>query len=349
MDTNIQTIYFNTEQQQTRDISIDFVKFFAVLLVFNSHLQNLYPEKINAMATGGAIGDALFFFCSGYTLLLGRNAGFFNWYKRRINRIYPTVFAWAIMRCLWLNSNENIITVILNGGGWFVTCIMLYYIVFWAMRQIIGKLEFDQIKAWGATLILTTVSTLTYYICWGTNCWDNCIYGHTKLKWIFFFGCMIIGTICGQRSEQHSTQKTARHILFLLSYIALFYAFAAFKKYPKWESLQLISLIPLGGILYEIWLFSKSKCLNKLYQKKYIEFAVRFLGGLCLEVYLVKSTFLSFPDLPTHFPSSLFPINLFVFFIFTIAIAYILRCLARVFAQTFKEGDYDWKEIVKPF
>ena len=43
------------------------------------------------MATGGAIGDALFFFCSGYTLFLGRNASFFNWYKRRINRSTPSL------------------------------------------------------------------------------------------------------------------------------------------------------------------------------------------------------------------------------------------------------------------
>lgn len=349
MDTNIQTIYFNTEQQQTRDISIDFVKFFAVLLVFNSHLQNLYPEKINALATGGAIGDALFFFCSGYTLLLGRNAGFFDWYKRRINRIYPTVFAWAIMRCLWINSNENIITIILNGGGWFVTCIMLYYIVFWAIRQIIERLRFEPIKAWIFTLILTITSSLTYYSFWGTNCWDNCIYGHTKLKWIFFFGCMIIGAICGQLPKGKQSGKTSNHILLLIVYTGLYYAFSAFKKYPEWEALQLVSLFPLGGILYEIWVLCNSNLQKEISTSKVSGFAVRFLGSLCLEVYLVKSTFLSFPDLPTHFPPSIYPLNLLGFFIVTIVSAYTLRCLARIFSQTFKEGDYDWKDIIKPF
>ena len=46
-----------------RDISIDILKFFAVLLITNSHMEPLYGEY-SQLATGGAIGDVLFFFCS---------------------------------------------------------------------------------------------------------------------------------------------------------------------------------------------------------------------------------------------------------------------------------------------
>jgi peptidoglycan/LPS O-acetylase OafA/YrhL len=52
-----------------RDISIDIIKFLAVLFIINSHADVCYP-KYSALATGGAIGDALFLFCSGYTLFL---------------------------------------------------------------------------------------------------------------------------------------------------------------------------------------------------------------------------------------------------------------------------------------
>ena len=54
-----------------RNISIDILKCFAALIITNSHMDILYP-KFGALATGGAIGDALFFFCSGFTLFLGR-------------------------------------------------------------------------------------------------------------------------------------------------------------------------------------------------------------------------------------------------------------------------------------
>lgn len=66
-----------------RNISIDILKCFAALIITNSHMDILYP-KFGALATGGAIGDALFFFCSGFTLFLGRMGRFDNWYKRRL-------------------------------------------------------------------------------------------------------------------------------------------------------------------------------------------------------------------------------------------------------------------------
>lgn len=84
-----------------RNIGIDILKCFAAIVITNSHMDILYP-KFGALATGGAIGDVLFFFCSGFTLFLGRMGRFDNWYKRRINRIYPTVFAWAILGSLYL-------------------------------------------------------------------------------------------------------------------------------------------------------------------------------------------------------------------------------------------------------
>ena len=53
-----------------RDYAIDIVKFLAVLLIINSHADVMYPQ-MKMLATGGAIGDCLFLFCSGFTLLLG--------------------------------------------------------------------------------------------------------------------------------------------------------------------------------------------------------------------------------------------------------------------------------------
>lgn len=55
---------------KNRIISIDILKVFAVFLVMNSHMELCYGEY-GFLATGGAIGDALFFFCSGFTLLMG--------------------------------------------------------------------------------------------------------------------------------------------------------------------------------------------------------------------------------------------------------------------------------------
>lgn len=53
-----------------RDVAIDIVKFLAVLMIINSHADMMYPH-MKILATGGAIGDCLFLFCSGFTLFWG--------------------------------------------------------------------------------------------------------------------------------------------------------------------------------------------------------------------------------------------------------------------------------------
>ena len=98
-----------------RDISIDILKFLAALLITNSHMELLYGDY-KAFATGGAIGDVLFFFASGFTLFLGRMGRFDNWYKRRINRIYPTVFAWAAVGAFLFNYHYDMKQTIIGGG-----------------------------------------------------------------------------------------------------------------------------------------------------------------------------------------------------------------------------------------
>lgn len=58
-----------------RDISIDILKCIAAIMITNSHMDILYGDY-SYLATGGAIGDALFFFAlvtpyfrSGYGFL----------------------------------------------------------------------------------------------------------------------------------------------------------------------------------------------------------------------------------------------------------------------------------------
>ena len=49
------------EVNKTRNHTIDILKFLAAILITNSHMDVLYPGKFSVLATGGAIGDALFF------------------------------------------------------------------------------------------------------------------------------------------------------------------------------------------------------------------------------------------------------------------------------------------------
>ena len=68
---------------------------------------------------------------------------------------------------------------------------------------------------------------------------------------------------------------------------------------------------------------------------------VLIVGGLSLEMYLV-----GFLAKQWMFYTA-FPVCYFVGFLFSLSLAYLTRCMARFFAQTFnRAADYDWREIV---
>ena len=84
--------------------------------------------KYDFLATGGCIGDVLFFFCSGFTLFLKPMNGikeFPNWYKKRFNRLYPPIIAVAFLGALFFNDHYDVIHIAWPHY-WFVKCIMIY-------------------------------------------------------------------------------------------------------------------------------------------------------------------------------------------------------------------------------
>lgn len=86
---------------------------------------------------------------------------------------------------------------------------------------------------------------------------------------------------------------------------------------------------------------SNSDFMKKVYHQRIVGWTIKLVGGLCLEIYLVQTS------LFTDKMNAIFPFNLIVMFAIIVLAAYILRCGARLFAQTFKNMDYDWKAVFK--
>lgn len=316
-----------------RNIGIDILKCVAAIMITNSHMELLYG-KYSILATGGAIGDVLFFFCSGFTLFLGRMGRFDNWYKRRINRIYPTVFAWAILSAFVFNNKLPMDYIIIHGGGWFVTCIMIYYIaLYFIQRFCLSRLKL----IFGIVSIICIIWYLSIERPEGYN-----MYGNTYFKWCHYFLFMLLGAIMGISKKEYQYYLRKDLLLLLLSIIVYYSVLFAGRKNLIMEELQIISLIPLLFITFYFYKVCNNELLKQIYNKKITGWFIKFIGGLCLEIYLVQSS------LFTDKMNSIFPFNLFIMFVIIVLVAYILRCASRLFSQIFKEGDIDWKSIVKP-
>lgn len=179
--------------EKQRNFSIDILKFLAVLLITNSHMDKVYADY-GMLATGGAIGDALFFFCSGFTLFFGRIGRFDAWYKRRFRRIYPSVFGFALVASLCFSSTSNMLHVILSGGGMFISCIMLSYIVLYVVHKFFS----DRLNA---VFIITCGFVLLWYIFMFDNKETVWMYKESIIKWYCYFLFMLLGAIQGLKTK----------------------------------------------------------------------------------------------------------------------------------------------------
>lgn len=318
-----------------RNIGIDVLKFFAALLITNSHMGLLYG-KYSFLATGGSIGDALFFFCSGFTLFLKPMEGikqFPDWYKRRINRIYPTVFAVAILACTFFNGHRTINEIILYGGGWFVSCIMLYYIAI----HFVGSYLKDKIY-WVIALVFIATGIWFYFIYQTPNL---SIYSpDCYIRWLFYFAFMLLGAKMGTITGQIKLKPKTDWLMLLLCIIVFYGIFIASIKFQKIVAIQYLSVFPLLGTMYYAYKVCNGRMFTKIYNSKTGNFVIRFIGGLCLEIYLVQ--FYLFTDKMNH----IFPLNILIMFLIIFVAAYLTRCFARIISQTFKEAPYDWKQVI---
>ena len=316
-----------------RDLGIDIMKFLAVLLITNSHMDIFYPSSLSILGTGGAIGDAFFFFCSGFTLFLKPVGRFDTFYKKRINRIYPSIFALAAIRCLVLGTNIRVEELFFHtAGGWFLDCIMIYYIVLWLIAK-------TMIKKLSLAFILTSIIIVVSYILWNKPD-DFRIYGDNYFKWIAFFIVMLSGAIAGK--SQHKECSAVKSGVILITSTIAFYAILMFTtRIPAIFNLQILSIIPLILITYYTYRLCNSSFAIKFLNSKVLNWIVMFVGGLCLEVLITQGILIRLNI------GLKFPLNYIATFLLIIIFAYITRCVSRLFVQTFREKEYNWKEIFK--
>lgn len=318
-----------------RDFAIDIVKFLAVLMIINSHADVMYPH-LKIMATGGAIGDCLFLFCSGFTLFWGGGQkSFDNYYKRRIGRIFPSVVASIVF--LHIISGNGMIAVKEFGGGNFVMAIMVYYVLLWLIR----KYAMDKL---GWILVITAVVSLVFYVFWFPYKYEvssKGLYGITTVyRWVPYFGAMLLGAIIGLKRKDlkyHAFWDSVK----LLICVAVFYfiQFAA-KVYRPVAPWQVVTLLPLMGITIYFYKWCNAGWMKRIYDSKWGNWMIMVIGGLCLESYLIQNA------LFTDKMNGIWPLNLVVIIVVILTCSYLVRCAARWFAQTFRTEDYDWKKII---
>lgn len=279
------------------------------------------------MATGGAIGDALFFFISGFTLFLGRDTDFMTWYKRRLSRIMPSVVVCALAYA-WCCGPRWYGMV---GGYWFIRCILIYYVLLFIVRR------FMLSCLWLPFVLTGVVAVL---------CWmffvdpHQMIYGGGYFMWILYFLPMLFGAVVGLHRESVKPRLGIDCIMLCVC-VASFYGLQAVgKNCAGWAWISLTSVLALLGIMFYLYKFSRSHYVTNLMSTLFGQILC-VIGSLCLEVYLAHRIFLV-PNL-----NGIFPLNLPILFGAIVVLAYLVRLVSRFWVQTFNGANgYDFHKML---
>lgn len=307
-----------------RDVAVDLVKVIATLLVLNSHMGICYGSH-SAFATGGGIGDALFFFVSGFTLFMGRKADFVNWYKRRIGRIYPTVIAMGLVACLIFGAEFSFVEVMSASKYWFLQCILVCYLLLYPVI----RFEWNLPICIGVSIAVM----IGAFFCFD---FAGIFYGvNNYFRWIVYLSVMLIGG---------GIYKNASRIIYkwwclpLLLFCVV--AWYGCNYIGNGNALQLLSYIPLIGICVTAYQLGKSPLVEWLFEKKICGNVLFIIGNLCLESYLIQKFFF------TDALNGLFPLNIPVIMIAVLIAAYLLHILSGIISQIFDSIPFEWKELL---
>lgn len=298
---------------------LNFMKIFAILLIFNSHCDKLYPKAF--LATGGALGNALFFIISGYLLKIDEN--FISLITKKIKKLYIPVFIVSILS-LFLNRvmPNNIIDFvkifIWPTNYWFIGALIIFYILIF----ILNKKNIS--KHFGIFSFAMLVLYFVYYIFFmNRSIWsieDNGLTSISGLfKLIYYFYIFALGFYIKQKEIKYENNYST-FIEIVLVLVVYFIIKLLLQK--SIISMQFQFIVQYIGIAFSYLCLKaaisfEDNIIPKL-NKKIID-VITYFSGLSLEIYLIQFFTIKSCE------SIVFPINIIVASIITIIISIVLN------------------------
>jgi peptidoglycan/LPS O-acetylase OafA/YrhL len=305
--------------------NIAFVRFLAILLITNSHLDNMYP--IHHLGTGGAIGNSLFFMLSGYGLALSyknKERPFLQWYWRRITRIYPSLIVVVTIFIVWLEGTwrywtwrDYIAGFVWPTHAWFIAAIMIFYMIFFIIMKLKRPLAFT------IGIFILFIPYFHYYFRY-VDFSTYTIEGPGYFKWIFYLQIMLFGGYLAYQNISHQS-KGYVYMISLIIALTAYYTSGILITLGYFGRYQFIVHILTFPIVFFITKLSYSHFVNqKILKSRTLNFVICLMAGTTLEIYLLHGFVYS----SKMVNSLIFPVNIFVFWLIVLLFAKTLETVS---------------------
>lgn len=220
--------------------------------------------------------------------------------------------------------------IVTTPNYWFIPCIMIYYVIFYLIRTYM--LNHLKLVFIGISLIILG----SYFFVCDLN--SSVMYADVDYMRIYYFSFMLLGASVAIQKKDRNVQFKKSIAYVLISLLAYYGCMFFYKIDSFYCRFQLISLIPLLFAIYWIYRMCESGVFKCLLEKK-IGTVIYFVSCLTLEIYMVQYAIF------TDKLNSIFPANILLTYIAIVMVAYLLKCMSKVFLQIFSENAFDWRKI----
>lgn len=303
---------------------IYYIKTVAVIMILNSHLDNLYP--ISALSIGGSLGNTLFFLVSGYLLSNKVNGSFCKWMENRFIRIYPAL--WIISGLLFVTGQLKIANfrdflfkmLFPYYTYWFITAILIIYAMIWFVNKS------DKLSWWMITAIVVYIVWYNFFL--DTSKWT--IEGPSFFKYVFYFIVMMAGIMIRKNTSISGIMTKYGWLFFTAVSIVLYIITRGLVAFvtvaAPYQFLVHIATILFGISFFETMSFFEKELSCNVRLTK----IVKLIGNSTLEIYLLNYGIIEFSK------RFVFPLNILIVFVATISLGIICNKLISLIMNKIK-------------
>lgn len=266
--------------------------FMATVLITLSHLDAFVPDP--RIATGGAIGNSLFFFLSGYGLAMSLNTtgtstsepSLLAYLGKRLSRLYPAVF---IVACAMLATDQIQMTRIADLAAvfvwptpfWFISAVVVFYVpIFYLAR----------LKPAGIATAMAALLVPYVFFYSQLDLSTFVVEGPDHFKWINYFGITLMGCLVARLKLTPKLSLFSVAALLLSLVLFLVTKLTVFRyDMGHLQFLFHVWLYPI--VFFSFHVFSSEAVLKPLRATPVFP-AVALLGGLTLEIYLTQTAWI---------------------------------------------------------
>lgn len=304
-----------------RYYNLDFLKVLAAIFITNSHFIPLYKDISPSLATFGVHGNALFFFVSGFVLMMGfekKQDLFVNWYKKRIQRLWPSVFLWSIIAAIIWKDPITWKNLLIANNYWFLQCIAIYYILFYIFGNLnISIMGGGKICVQKILFMFSIAASLLYFYFMPKA--TGSIF-HTNLHFVCHFSIMIMGGMTYLYKDKIKIKSLWKDCLWAIFWFVLYFIILYIGKGKQDYKyyVQIVGLLPLHLFIFYAYKTASYHWCTTLFQSSRWKRILTTIASLTLEIYIVQ-----FHIITDKF-NRLFPLNTVIVFIFICITAYCL-------------------------